>query len=163
MPRTTDRPTLTLTRTFKASPERVWRAWTETEQAAAWFGPHGMQCEIAEHDVRVGGRYRFTFPAPEPEPGTEPERELTPGTNNYTAFGEYTEVDPPRRLAFTWAWESPGWAGKHSNVTVELEPEGDGTRLTLTHADLLDDEAKISHGEGWGASMERLAAHVEAD
>jgi uncharacterized protein YndB with AHSA1/START domain len=162
MPQTTDRRSLTLSRTFKAAPERVWRAWTDTEEAMQWFGPHGMRCEVTEHDVRVGGRYRFSFPAPPPEPGAEPEREVSADGKSYTVFGEYTEVDPPRRLAFTWAWDSPGWAGKRSNVTVELEPENGGTKLTMTHTDLLDEEAARSHGEGWGASMDRLAAHVDA-
>lgn len=162
MPQTTERPTLTLTRSLKASPERVWRAWTDTDEAARWFGPHGMQCKVNEHDVRVGGSYRFTLPAREPAPAEASNREVTADGKNYIVFGTYTEVDPPRRLAFTWAWDSPGWAGESSTVTIELEPEGAGTRMTLTHAGLLDDEAKQSHGEGWGESLERLLEHVEA-
>ena len=58
-----DRPSLTLTRRFRARPEKVWSAWTDPEKLIGWFcttkaKPGSMRAEL---DVRVGGRYRISF------------------------------------------------------------------------------------------------------
>ena len=79
----------------------------------------------------------------------------------HTASGEFVEVDPPRRLVYTWGWE-PGADGPNpvppgsSTVEIELVPEGDGTLLRFTHRDLPSDEAAKSHGHGWDHYLARL-------
>jgi uncharacterized protein YndB with AHSA1/START domain len=97
----------------------------------------------AELDVRPGGGFRIVMRAE--------------GVT-IVHTGEYLEVDPPRRLVFTWI--SPYTDGP-SVVTVDLLPHGDETELVLTHSAL---PAKIveSHRGGWGAMIARLSGQLEA-
>ncbi len=96
--------------------------------------------------------------------GTEARLEAVPGgeyrvqvTGANRAVGEYVEVDPPRRVVFTWGWEGdeqlpPG----SSTVEIELIPDGDGTIVRLTHSGLPEgtDAAQL---EGWKHFLPRLA------
>jgi uncharacterized protein YndB with AHSA1/START domain len=77
------------------------------------------------------------------------------GTNH--AVGEYVEVDPPRRVVFTWGWEGdeqvpPG----SSTVTIDLIPEGDATIVRLTHSGL-PEGAGAAQLAGWEHFLPRLA------
>ena len=83
-------------------------------------------------------------------------------TSGSITSGEFVEVDPPRRLVYTWGWEAGG-AGPDlvpagsSTIEIDLVPEGAGTRLTLVHRDLPGAEAANAHGEGWDHYLGRLA------
>src|SRR5215213_9411873 len=94
-----------------ASPETVWEFLVDPEKATRWMG------QSASFDPRPGGEYRV---------------EVLSGN---VAVGEFVELDPPRRLVWTWGWE-PGSpvpvAAGSSTIEVELVPEGDGTRLRFT-------------------------------
>ncbi len=118
-----------------APPERVWELLVDERQALCWMGI------TASFDARRGGRYRV---------------EVIPGQ---VASGEFLEIDPPRRLVYTWGWEpgsrSPVAAGS-TTVVFELQPHGKGTRLRLTHRDLPSREAAESHAHGWEHYLERL-------
>ena len=93
----------------------------------------------------------------EPRPGGLYRVEVIPGN---TAVGEFVELDPPRRLVFTWGWE-PGGAGTlpvgSSTVEIELVPEGGGTLLRFSHRELPNAEAAEKHAHGWDHYLERLA------
>ena len=120
-----------------ASPETVWSFLVDADKATRWMG------ETASFDARPGGKYRVG---------------VIPG---HTARGEFVELDAPHRLVFTWGWE-PGAEGANpvppgsSTIEIELEPEGDGTRLRFTHRDLPGKEAADSHAHGWDHYLERL-------
>lgn len=124
--------------TIEARPETVWEFLVDSEKAERWMG------RAAELEPHPGGLYRV---------------EIVPG---HTARGTFVELDPPRRLVFTWGWEpnpdgsSAAVAPGSSTVVVELEPEGDGTRLRLTHRDLPTPEAAERHAHGWDHYLERL-------
>ena len=79
--------TIILTRTVAATPERVFAAWTDAEELAGWWWPQlgGTTYDV---DARLGGWFRIHSPG-----------------IRATVTGVYTEVDPPRRLVFTWRWE----------------------------------------------------------
>ena len=73
-----------------------------------------------------------------------------------SAVGEYVEVDPPRRVVFTFGWEDdevvpPG----SSTIEITLEPSGSGTLVRLEHSGLPEDRT-AQHGEGWVHYLERL-------
>ncbi|CAN5435263.1 hypothetical protein BH24CHL9_BH24CHL9_06860 [soil metagenome] len=74
--------------------------------------------------------------------------------------GEYLQLDPPRRLRFTW--RSPYAGQQPSVVTVVLELDGDGSRLLLTH-EHLPAEAVASHAGGWGAMVHRMWEALRAN
>jgi uncharacterized protein YndB with AHSA1/START domain len=128
---------LRVERVLPAPPEEVFAAWTTPGRMAAWLTPVGHA--EAEVDLRVGGAFRVVMV------GEGFRIEHT---------GTYLELDPPRRLVFTWA--SPYTGPEPGVVTVELHPHDDGTRLVLTHAGL-PPEAVDAHREGWIAIAERLA------
>jgi uncharacterized protein YndB with AHSA1/START domain len=127
-----------------ASPETVWQFLVEPEKAIRWMG------ENASLDPRVGGQYRVG---------------VIPG---HTASGEFVEVDPPRRLVYTWGWE-PGEDGPNpvppgsSTIEIELVPDGDGTLLRFSHRGLPGADAARSHAHGWDHYLERLAVAARGD
>ncbi len=120
-----------------ASPETVWQFLVDPDTATRWMG------QTASFDARPGGEYRVG---------------VIPG---HTASGEFVELDPPRRLVFTWGWE-PGEDGPNpvppgsTTVEIELVPSGDGTTLRFSHR-LRTPEAAESHAHGWDHYLERLA------
>jgi uncharacterized protein YndB with AHSA1/START domain len=127
---------LEITRALPVPPGRGWQAFTDPAALNRWFWPHLEQ--TTELDLRVGGRYRFAGPKA-----------------GIAVAGGFVEVDPVRRLSFTWRW-----AGEEvtSLVTVELTPAGEGTVLSLVHEELPDEIARYEHAESWNHCLDRLAA-----
>jgi uncharacterized protein YndB with AHSA1/START domain len=110
-------------------------------------------------DPRLMSQWIGIFHALEPHPGGCFHVEVSPG---HIARGTYTEVTPPRRVAFTWGWESsdpnlaltpPGG----SLVEIELEPKDGGTLLRLRHSGLPEVTMPI-HRERWSLYLDRLQA-----
>jgi uncharacterized protein YndB with AHSA1/START domain len=139
-PRTGVKPSLTLKRRINAPPAKVFSAWTDPEQIKRWFGPGPSQTIHAEADVRVGGRYRIVARAPDGE--------------EHDVSGVYREVVPGQKLVFTWAWRTT--PERESLVTIALNPDGDGTMLTLTHEQFFDEAARDRHRTGWTAVLDNL-------
>lgn len=128
---------LRIERVLPASAEEVFAAWTTPDRMAGWMSPVGHA--EAEVELRPGGAFRVTMV------GDDLHLEHT---------GTYLEIDPPRRLVFTWT--SPYTGPEPSLVTVELHPHDDGTRLVLVH-ERLPTGVVESHRHGWGTMLERLA------
>ena len=117
----------------------MWEFLVDPEKLARWKGQ-----PASAFDAQPGGAYRI---------------EIVPG---HTASGEFVELDPPRRLVYTWGWEAsedgpnpvpPG----SSTIEIELVPTETGTTLRFTHRDLPSLEAAESHAHGWDHYLERLA------
>jgi uncharacterized protein YndB with AHSA1/START domain len=136
------RPSLTLIRRIKAPPARVYAAWTRPEHLAQWFGPDAGPVLSAELDPRVGGRFRVVF--------------QTLDGQTHECRGTYREVQPDRRLVFTWHWVT--MPEHESLVTVELRSIPEGTELNFTHAQLPDEAARDSHRHGWNGAFDKLEA-----
>jgi uncharacterized protein YndB with AHSA1/START domain len=139
--RLAERPSLTLKRHIHAAPEKVYAAWTDPQKLIQWFGRADARPDTirAEIDARVGGRFRFSF-------ATDNE--------HYEVGGVYREVVPNARLVFSWAWHST--PERESVVTVTLKADGDGTLLTLHHAQFFDEAARAGHERGWLTGLERM-------
>jgi uncharacterized protein YndB with AHSA1/START domain len=138
---------LRLERTFDASAEEVFDAWTNPEVLRRWWGANpSWVTPVAEVDLRVGGHYRLSMEDP------------TTGAT-YTVGGEYREVTRPERLVYSWRWESGGEDPDHtSTVTVEFLGEGERTTIVLEHSDLPTAESRDAHREGWIGCLENLQA-----
>ena len=136
-------------RSFDASPEEVFDAWTNPEVLQRWWtiqASHSSpRCEV---DLRVGGRYVLRM--------RDDDGEL------HIVGGEYREVDRPRRLVYTWRWEGGGGPhpGHVSVVTVEFRAEGETTTVVLEHTGLASEESRTRHGAGWQAAFARLAQRI---
>jgi len=140
--------TLTLVRQIKAPPSIVFEALTTPQGIANWWGPDAGPVLLAETDVRVGGRYKVRF------------RRLNGDEHECT--GEYLEVEAPKRLVMNWQWTSggePAEKGNLSRLSFDLRPIEGGTELTLTHAQLMTEASRNSHGQGWTGALDKLMKH----
>jgi uncharacterized protein YndB with AHSA1/START domain len=136
-----DERTLRLQRTFPAPAARVFDAWTSEEVLRRWWHTeHGWETSEAEVDLRVGGTVRVVM--------RDPENDV-----EYGGGGTYTEVDPPRRLAFTWTWDGDT---RQTLIEIDFEEAHGVTTVRFTHSGLWDDEAVRSHDDGWGKLFDRL-------
>jgi uncharacterized protein YndB with AHSA1/START domain len=120
-----------------ADPDTVFPYFTDPVRYVEWMGTE------ASLDPVPGGVYRVRM-----RDGVE-------------ALGEFVEVDPPRRLVFTWGWTAtmpvpPG----SSRVVVTLTPEAGGTRVVLRHLDLPDEEQRQQHTMGWQLYLGRLVTRL---
>jgi uncharacterized protein YndB with AHSA1/START domain len=141
---TATKPSLTIKRRLKAPPAKVFAAWIDAEKVKGWMGPGEVKVLAVECEPRAGGRYRWLMRAPSGE--------------DHDVSGVYREFVPDRKLVFTWAWK--GTPERESLVTVDLEPAGDGTLLTLTHEQFFDEDARNRHRQGWESAMDKLEKFV---
>ena len=142
----TEKPSLTLKRQMRASPARIFKAWTEPSKLVHWFGPQETEegSVEAETDVRVGGAYRIRF--------------KTADDRQHEASGVYQEVVPNEKLVFTWTWlDTPD---EQTQITITLRGEEGGTMLTLTQALLADEASRASHMTGWTGAIDKLERFV---
>ncbi len=140
--------TLRLERHFAATPEAVFRAWTEPEALAVWFGPGGVTCRNIQVDLRAGGRYSLEM--------------YENNGNVYPLSGVYQEVTPPERLVLTWVWGHGELDGMEMLVTIELRTAAGGTDLTLIHEKLPSDTAREKHEFGWTGCFDSLEQFLAA-
>ncbi len=134
----TERPKLTLERTFDASPEEVWELWTTRDGMEAWMGPDGFSVVVRELDLRPGGDLVYEMSAVAPEQVDFMTRAGMPLVTRHRFT--FAEVDPPRRLVYRdMADFIPGVEPYEVETVVELHPDGDGVRLVLTF-DAMHDE-----------------------
>ena len=134
---------IVLQRRFRASPARVFRAWTEPAALREWWGPPGWIVGNIEIDLRRDGNYRI---------------DMHPiGSGEGVAIrGVFLEVTPPRRLVYTWIWVGAFAEMASTLVTVEIDGTSDGTLLTLRHDNFLDPGIREQHRTGWIAACNRL-------
>lgn len=135
--------TLEIKRLIKAPRDRVYAAWTDPTQLTRWFGPESVQTDHIVADARIGGEFRWDLTNAEGE--------------KMTMRGEYRELQPGRKIVFTWRWDDDEvWENRTSIVTVELEDAPGGTRLRLTHEQLPTTESRDGHIGGWNSALDKL-------
>ena len=136
---------VTIRRVLDAPREAVWRAWTQPEQLAAWWGPSGWSTppENVTLDLRPGGTLRITSVSDE---------DGAP----MTTVGTFSEVDEPERLAFDEASEDSWHEGASS--TVSFTDLGDGRTEMVLRSTIHTTDEMIVHAEaGMNGSVDRLA------
>jgi uncharacterized protein YndB with AHSA1/START domain len=142
---------LVMTRVYQAPRALVFRAWTEAEHFAQWFGPRGASLPFCRLDPRPGGalHYQHHF-ADYPD---------------VWVGGVYDQVDAPERIAFT-CWFSdpegrrvprPGFPAE-MRIAVTLAEHPEGTRVTIRQEGLVTDQGEV---QGWTESLDRLAEHLK--
>lgn len=137
------RASLRIERIFDAPPHDVFDAWTSVEVLKRWWhAEHSWETPFAEVDLRVGGAIRVTMR--NPDDGKE-----------YGGGGEYTLIDRPRRLAFTWTWEGDD-ESRPQLIEVEFVDHGERTTVVLTNSGLPEPDVD-DYRDGWSNSFDNLA------
>lgn len=139
-------------RTLDAPPETVWRAWTEPERIARWWGPSGFETTTREMEVRTGGVWRYVMHGPD--------------GGDYPNTLVYDEVSAPNSLSYS---QRGGKAGAHFrfDVTVTFAETDGGTEVTMTlvfpTAELCEIAVNLYGAvEGGRQTLERLAGYLSA-
>ena len=145
---------LTLERVIDASPEKLFRAWTEPELLQKWFCPRPWTVSSAQLDVRPGGTSLVIMRSPE---GQE-----------YPNKGVYLDVVKNERLVFTDAFVQP-WVPSEkafSVVTITFEAQGPRTRYSarIQHWNVTDREEheKMGFHDGWAKATDQLTELVSS-
>jgi uncharacterized protein YndB with AHSA1/START domain len=127
-----------VTRRLAATPEQVFKAWTDSTLLQRWLAPK------AEADARLGGHFRLEVSKPE---------------GSHIVTGEYRELVRNRRLVMTWVYEGPmAPSGKmEALLTVDLRPDGPNTEITLHHDHLSNPTYRETIEKGaWTKALDEL-------
>jgi len=147
--RSTVHSTFVIERTYAASPERVFAAWSDEAAKAQWFGPGEKHAESYSLDFREGGSEHLSVP--------------TPDGAVYSFDAVYADIVPAQRIVHTYDMHRDNARISVSVATIEFEAVGDTTRLTLTEQgvflDGLDAPAEREHGTK--AMLDALGSHLQ--
>ena len=139
----TESLSLEIKRLIKAPRDRVYAAWTDPAQLKQWFGPENVQTRQLVADTRVGGKFVWDL--------------INSDGEKMTMRGEYRELQPGKRIVFSWQWQDDeDWENHISIVTVELADAEGGTELRLTHEQLPNEESRDGHTRGWNSALDKL-------
>jgi len=142
-----DAGTVRVERTFDATADAVFDAWTNPEVLRRWWkAAPTHEVDLTELDVRVGGGYRLVM-------------RNTESGEDHEVYGTYREVSRPDRLVYSWAWEGTGpYANHESEVAVTFaEHEPGRTTVTIEHTGLLDATSAANHRRGWEGVLDSFA------
>lgn len=138
---------VTLHRVFTASPEKVYRAFTEAEALTSWLPPNGFSAKVHALDFKVGGRYKMSF------------TNFTTGTKQ-SFGGEYLEIRPNEFLKYTDRFDDENLPGEMI-TTVRLKKVLCGTEVTITQKGIPEMIPVEFCYLGWQESLEKLKKLVE--
>ena len=157
----TEKPKLTLERTFKASIGEVWDLWTTREGIEAWWGPEGFSVTVSALDLRPGGDLLYTMSAVEAEQMEYMVKAGMPLSTDHKLT--FTEVDPPRLLAYKdMADFIPGVEPYEVRTVIELAEVEDGVRMLLTFDRMHDERWTELARMGRESELARLAEVLAA-
>jgi len=135
--------TLMVRKTIRATPERLFEAWTEPGHLRRWWRPKDVECIDAEVDLRVGGQYRIANRFPD-------------GRVLWIA-GEFERIERPSLLVYTWRVE-PDAAPER--VTVRFERRNDATDVVIVHERIASPMIRDQHERGWRECLDGLETFV---
>lgn len=149
---TVEERSITVSRVIKASPERVYDAFLDPDDLAAWLPPTGFSAEVHTFEPKVGGTFRITF--------TGETEELAEYGHSFG--GTYLELVPEKRIVYTDEFETdgPGMAGEMRN-TITFEAVPNGTEVTVRQEEIPEAIPPEDAMAGWTDSLGKLAHLVE--
>jgi uncharacterized protein YndB with AHSA1/START domain len=139
---------LVIARTFDAPAAVVFSMWARPEHMRRWMGPGGFECRQARIDLRVGGAYRVMI--------------WSPAHGEQWFGGVYREIEPGRRLVFTFAWDNDGpSAGVEMLITILFEERDGKTVQTFHQTGFVSAQSRDSHFGGWSGAFEKQRIYAE--
>ena len=133
---------LEMVRALPVAPARVFAAFSDRDELAKWWGPEGFSVGSLDFEPSVGGTYRIEMQPPEGDP--------------FYLGGEFREVDPPRRLAFTFVYEDPDPDDVETLVELSFRDRGESTEVVFTQGRFKTEARRELHRDGWTDSFDRL-------
>ena len=130
------------TRLLPAAAPIVFGAFIDANQLAEWWGPRGFTVPSLEFDPRVGELFRIEMQPPEGD--------------RFHLAGEFREVDPPARLAFTFVWDPPDPDDLETLVALSFRDLGGSTEVNLTQGPFTTEARCTLHRDGWTDSLDKL-------
>jgi len=140
---------VSLHKVLKASPEKVYRAFTEAVAIASWLPPYGFLCTVHEMNVKVDGTFRMSF------------HNFTTG-NGHSFGGKYLEVKPNEFLKYTDTFDDPNLPGEMI-TTVSLKKVSVGTEINILQEGIPSVIPAEMCYLGWQDSLEKLTKLVEPE
>jgi uncharacterized protein YndB with AHSA1/START domain len=141
--------TIRLHRVFRATPEKIYRAFLDADAKAKWLPPHGFTGKVHHIDAKVGGTYKMSF------------TNFSTG-QSHSFGGTYTELVPHERIRYTDQFDDPNMPGEML-VTVTLRKVSCGTELNIVQEGVPDVIPPEACYLGWQESLTLLGNLVEAE
>ena len=140
---------LVVTRVLKATPEKVYKAWTDPALIAKWFYPNERwdRCD-PEVEPMVGGKYNITM--------------VHSDGDKVGMKGKVVEMVSNEKLVFTFLDKDSDDFSQESVVTVTLKAVAEGTELTLVHSKLASADLKSNVSQGWDGCLNMLGNFIQA-
>ena len=140
---------ISLHRVLKASPEKIYRAFTDANAMASWIPPYGFLCVVHSMDVKTGGNYRMSF--------------INFSTGNGHSFGgTYIELKPNEFIKYTDKFEDPNLPGEMT-TSIWLKKVICGTELKIVQEGIPPAIPTEMCYLGWQESLDKLKNLVEPE
>lgn len=138
---------VSLHRVLTASPEKVFRAFSDPLAHSTWLPPYGFVCQVHEMDFKVGGKFRMSF------------TNFTTG-NGHSFGGEYLEIKPNEFIKYSDKFDDPNLPGEMT-TTVSLKPVMCGTEIKIEQTGIPEVIPAEMCYLGWQESLDKLKRLVE--
>ncbi len=133
---------LEMERVLPAARPVVFAAFSDPNELVKWWGPEGFTSPSLKFQARVGESYRIEMQPPEGDP--------------FYLTGEFREVDPPARLAYTFVWEDPDRDDVETLVVLSFRDVGESTEVALAQGPFKTEARRALHRDGWMDSFDKL-------
>jgi uncharacterized protein YndB with AHSA1/START domain len=133
---------LEIQRVLPAARATVFAAFSDPDELAKWWGPRGFSVPDVDFEPQVGARYRIEMAPPDGAP--------------FHLTGQFSEVDPPVRLAYTFVWEEADPDDVETLVGLSFRDLGGATEVSLVQGAFKTADRLALHRDGWTDSFEKL-------
>ena len=141
--------TIRLHRVLRTTPEKLYKAFLDSDAKAKWLPPYGFTCKVHHDDAKVGGNYKMSF------------TNFTTG-DSHSFGGKYLELVPNERLRYSDKFDDPNLSGE-LQVTITIKKGVIGTVLDVVQEGVPDAIPADACYLGWQESLKQLARLVEPD
>jgi uncharacterized protein YndB with AHSA1/START domain len=148
-PAGSERLVLEIERVLPAAQPVVFKAFTDAEELAKWWGPEGYRVASLDFEPRVGESYRIQMQPPEGDP--------------FHLTGEFREVNPPERLSFTFVWEPADPDDLETLAELSFRDLGESTEVRFIQGPFKTEARRALHRDGWGDSFDKLERLLPAE